>query len=122
MYINSEPWRPAAYFVWEDVTAVDGGGGAAFRAQLDARYCASPPFRAMCRNLGFLLGFGAIALLGIEIGVTFSGANEDVIYRPSMAIAVTWAGVGATVTICYARWALSREHRWWPQNMSKETL
>lgn len=104
--------RPASYYIWEDIVSVDGGGGAAFRARFDARYRASPPFQVMLRNLGFLLGSGGLALLGMELGLTFSGANMDIVYGTSLAIAVVWAGVGAIVGITYCRYALHKEKAW----------
>lgn len=110
---KGEPWRPATYFLWEDLTAVDGGGGAEFRRRLDERYRASPPFRAMLRDLGFLMGFGGMGLLAMECGLVFSGASDDVVYGTTFAIAVIWAGVGAFVGITYTRWAMRREARWW---------
>lgn len=85
---KGEPWRPATYFLWEDLTAVDGGGGAAFRARLDHRYRTSPLFATMLRDLGFLLGFGGMALLAIECGLVFSGATDDIVYGTSLSIAV----------------------------------
>lgn len=112
---KGEPWRPAIYFLWEDLTAVDGGGGAEFRARLDLRYRSSPPFRSMLRDLGFLLGFGGMALVGIECGLVFSGASDDVVYGTTFAVAVVWAGIGAVVGITYSKWALRREARWWSE-------
>lgn len=91
---------------------MDGGGGAAFRARFDARYRASPPFQRMLCELGLLMGAGAIALLAMELGLTYSGASQDVVYGASMAIAVVWAGVGACVAITYCNWALRREKAW----------
>lgn len=113
---KGDTWRPATYYIWEDLTAVDGGGGAAFRARLDARYRASPLFRSTLRDLGFLMGFGGMALLGIMAGLVFSGASEDIIYGLTFAIAVAWAGVGYAVGITHWKWASKRELQWWREH------
>ncbi|KAE8394414.1 hypothetical protein BDV23DRAFT_147159 [Aspergillus alliaceus] len=46
--------RPVLYPLLEDIVAVDGKGGTRFRARLDQRYKASPPFRGMLHRLTML--------------------------------------------------------------------
>lgn len=112
--------RPAPYYIWEDLVAVDGGGSAEFRARMDARYRASPIFQDMLRTLGFMMGGGGIALLAMELGLTYSGSSQNVIYGTSMAIAVIWAAIGASVAIIYCRWALRKERAWFMMKAADE--
>ncbi|KAK5017210.1 hypothetical protein LTR60_001839, partial [Cryomyces antarcticus] len=57
---RGEPLRPGIYSIIEDVVAVDGSGGTAFRERLNARYEASHYFRQMLHRLTL---FWAIAAL-----------------------------------------------------------
>lgn len=67
------------------------------------------------------MGAGGVALLGMELGLTYSGANQDVVYGTSLAMAVVWAGIGATVAIIYCRWALQRENAWFASQTATST-
>jgi hypothetical protein len=52
--------HPATFTIIEDVVAVDGGGGVAYREALMARYDASPLFRRMLNRLDAFWGIGAL--------------------------------------------------------------
>jgi hypothetical protein len=52
--------HPAIFTIIEDIVAVDGGGGVAYREALIARYDASPLFRRMLNRLDGFWGIGAL--------------------------------------------------------------
>lgn len=110
---KGDEFRPGSYFIWEDLTAVDGGGGAAFRQRIDRRYRESKYFRVMQRDLSLLMGFGGMALLPMVAGLTYSDLRHDIVFGVSLAMAVVWAGVGAIVGTVYCRWAFARELQSW---------
>lgn len=64
---KGEVCRPGIYTIMEDVVAVDGNGGRAFRETLDQRYKASPQFRSMLAKLSL---FWSIPGLGVATAVT----------------------------------------------------
>jgi hypothetical protein len=57
--------HPGIFTIIEDIIAVDGGGGVKFRAELVARYDASPLFRRMLHRLDGFWGFGAFICGGV---------------------------------------------------------
>lgn len=54
--------RPGIYTIIEDVIAVDGSGGTAFREALNLRYESSHVFRAMLRRLGLFWSIGSMSM------------------------------------------------------------
>ena len=59
---RGQTMRPAIYFIVEDIVAVDGDGGTAFRARLNQRYEASPYFRQMLHRLSLFWALPAIVV------------------------------------------------------------
>jgi hypothetical protein len=78
--LAGETIRPGIFVIIEDVMAVDGGGGTAYRFALMARYKASPCFRQLLSKLNWFWGLGgfilAIALFGIIIAID----NENIAF------------------------------------------
>lgn len=64
--------RPGSYTIIEDIVAVDGGGGRAFREALNTRYEASPLFRRMLHRLDGFWGFGAVIMAGAVTAVVWT--------------------------------------------------
>lgn len=64
------------YVIAEDVVAVDGEQGDLFRAQWNARYESSAPFRTLLARLDWLWGISGLLVAGAVIGVIF-GVKED---------------------------------------------
>lgn len=75
--------RPGVYTIIEDVIAVDGSGGLAFREALDRRFQASPEFRHMLATLSLFWSVPALLVAGgctaviwtVPIGVAY-GVGE----------------------------------------------
>ena len=70
---RGDPLKPAVYIIAEDVVAVDGRQGDAFRAQWKARYETSAPFRQLLARLDWWWGISGVvvaaAVIGIVLGV-----------------------------------------------------
>lgn len=66
------------YVIAEDVVAVDGEQGDLFRAQWNARYESSAPFRTLLARLDWLWGISGVLVGGAVIGVIF-GVKEDTV-------------------------------------------
>ena len=70
--------RPAVYIIAEDVVAVDGEQGDLFRAQWNARYESSAPFRSLLARLDWLWGISGVSIAGAIIGIIFGVKNDSV--------------------------------------------
>lgn len=70
--------RPAVYVIVEDVVAVDGEQGHVFRAQWNARYESSAPFRTLLARLDWLWGVSGVLVAAAVIGVIF-GVKQDAV-------------------------------------------
>ncbi|KAL1913090.1 Deoxycytidine monophosphate (dCMP) deaminase [Sporothrix stenoceras] len=72
-------FRPLTYTLVEDVVAVDGGAGRAYRQRLAVRWGQSPRFRALLARLNWLWGVGC--LLGGAMTMTILWTtSQDVAY------------------------------------------
>ena len=78
--------RPAIYLVIEDVTAVDGGGGTAYRERLNRRYEASPYFRRVLHFFTFFWSVAAI-LVGSTTAILVLSTERSIGYVVSSRIA-----------------------------------
>jgi hypothetical protein len=67
-----EPLRPGIYFIIEDVVAVDGGGGTAYRERLNERYEKSHLFRQMLHRLTLFWAGGAAGMAVVCTVVVFT--------------------------------------------------
>ena len=72
--------RPGVYIIAEDVVAVDGKQGQAFRQAWSDRYEASPAFRALLRRLDLLWGSTGLAIVAAIWGLVFGVANHEIGY------------------------------------------
>ncbi|CAD6567259.1 MAG: hypothetical protein ASARMPREDX12_000163 [Alectoria sarmentosa] len=75
---RGESMRPAVYVIGEDVVAVDGEQGDVFRAQWNARYESSAPFRTLLARQDWLWGVSGVLVAGAIIGVIF-GVKQDAV-------------------------------------------
>lgn len=75
---RGDPLRPAVYVIVEDVVAVDGKQGDVFRAQWNARYESSAPFRMLLVRLDWLWGVSGVVVAGAVIGIIF-GVEQDAV-------------------------------------------
>lgn len=65
-------YRPGIYSIIEDVVAVDGGGGRAFREAFDRRYQASPEFRKILMLLSLFWSVSGLLVAGAITAVLWT--------------------------------------------------
>ncbi|KAF8528171.1 hypothetical protein BU17DRAFT_39253 [Hysterangium stoloniferum] len=109
---KGEPFRPGVYYVIEDLTAVDGGGGVEFRDELLERWNASLPFQSLVYNVGWILGTSGICMVLLELGLMMT-TPIDIFFGLSWVILWAWAGLGAYYCIRYTKSRLKAEKLWW---------
>jgi hypothetical protein len=106
--------RPGIYSLIEDICAVDGSGGTAFRVALDQRYASSHIFRAMLRRLGIFWAVGAEAMAVVCTILIFT-LQDDAAYVLGWSAPLAWAGVWTLCTFWYVKRELRREAREWTE-------
>ncbi|EAW17095.1 uncharacterized protein NFIA_004530 [Aspergillus fischeri NRRL 181] len=109
---KGDPMRPALYPLLEDIVAVDGKGGTGFRALLDQRYRASPPFRGMLHRLTMLWVIPQMLVAGGTLaGIVI--ADNELAYTLGWSVPAIWAGIWAVVMVIWIRVELRREKHFW---------
>ncbi|KAE8394954.1 hypothetical protein BDV23DRAFT_195254 [Aspergillus alliaceus] len=104
--------RPALYPFLEDIVAVDGKGGTGFRARLDQRYKASPPFRGMLHRLTMLWVIPQMLVAGGTLaGIVIT--DHELAYTLGWTVPAIWAGIWAVVMVIWIRVELRREKHYW---------
>jgi hypothetical protein len=109
--------RPAIYAIIEDVCAVDGSGGTAFREAFNRRYEASHIFRAMLRRLGLFWAIGAEGAAVVFTILIFTIQHEAA-YVVGWAAPFVWAGWWTVMTYFYVKWMLKKEKRAWAEEVA----
>ncbi|KAF2801412.1 uncharacterized protein BDZ99DRAFT_403410 [Mytilinidion resinicola] len=104
-------FRPGLYILIEDIVAVDGGGGVAYRKALNARYEASPMFGRLLLHLSMFWSVGALAT-AIIVTILVYTINEGVAYGIGWGIPFIWAGLWSIITVKWTQTALAREEKW----------
>lgn len=84
--------KPAIYLIVEDVLAVDGGGGTAFRERLSRRYEESVCFRELLQFLSSFWSLGAILVGSATASVVFVTQDRSVAYVVSFPLASDFSG------------------------------
>ena len=112
--------RPCIYSVIEDIVAVDGSGGTAYREALNKRYEASHMFRAMLRQLGLFWAIGAETMAVVFTILIFT-LNGEVGYCVGGAAAFVWAGIWTGLTIIYVKYSLRQEKKAWAEELAEKT-
>lgn len=102
--------RPAVYVIAEDVVAVDGEQGDLFRAQWNARYESSAPFRTLLARLDWLWGVSGVLLAGAVIGVIFGVKQDAVGWAVGWSAPWIWAALMMLVTIEMTKSTCRREN------------
>lgn len=78
---KGEKVLPGAYYVVEDIVAVNAGGGLPFREGLAARYEASPIFRKMLRDLSLFWSIGAVGMGAVlTVIVCIHSVKKEIAY------------------------------------------
>ena len=104
--------RPGIYTFIEDVVAVDGSGGTAFRERLNVRYEASHYFRQMLHRLTLFWGFGAEGAAILTTALVFTLEGEAA-YAVGWSLPGVWAIIWALVTYWYVKKDLKMEREKW---------
>ena len=107
------PLPPLTYTIVEDVVAVDGGGGLAFRHAWAHRYQTSRVIRRTLRNTALWWGASGIVVGAALIAAAWT-APENTAYGLGYGMPWLWAMVGAATTIAYVHEKLAEEARDWP--------
>jgi hypothetical protein len=111
--------RPGIYSLIEDVCAVDGSGGTAFREALDRRYEASHIFRAMLRRLGVFWSVGAQGAAVVTTILIFT-LSKDAAYVVGWTLPFVWAAMWTPLTIWYVKRELNREEKMWMEDVARK--
>lgn len=101
--------RPGVFVIVEDVVAVDGGVGRAWREAWGARYEASPVMRGFLKRMDLVWGGTGLGFVGVVWGVVFGVGDQEVGYVVGWALPWVWAGVMTVATVWGARRMLRRE-------------
>jgi len=107
-----EPLPPLTYTYVEDIIAIDGHGGLAFRDAWRKRYEASIVMRKLLRDVALLWGFGGVLVAGALIAIAWT-TSENVGYGLGYGVPWIWAGISAAWTVWWARKMLRREKEEW---------
>ncbi|KAJ4415982.1 hypothetical protein N0V82_007007 [Gnomoniopsis sp. IMI 355080] len=110
--------RPCIYTMIEDVIAVDGSGGTAFREALNRRYEASHVFRTMLRRLGIFWAVGAEAMAVVCMILVFT-VSDDAAFAIGWSVPFVWAGVWTIFTFWYVHRELEKEATVWTEQITK---
>jgi hypothetical protein len=108
---SSEPGtiiRPAIFYIVEDVVAVDGNGGLAYREAFNARYESSEMFRNMIWNLSvcWMLAF---YVMGAVVAVLVLILPVASVYAVGWAAPFPVVGLMVGATIFYVQGILRKE-------------
>lgn len=111
--------RPAIYSIIEDIVAVDGSGGTAYREALNKRYESSHVFRAMLRRMDVFWAVGANGMAVLTTILIFTIQHEAA-YCVGWAAPFVWAGIWAAVTIWYVKRKLKEEKIAWTEEIAEK--
>lgn len=109
---KGEPMPPFVLTAVEDIVAVDGGAGRAYRDQLHARYKASPMFRRMMMRQTWFWGWGAL-LVGVGTLVVVWTVPVSVAYGVGWGAPLLFTTVWVTICVLWVRRDLRMEKKRW---------
>ncbi|CAD6912633.1 unnamed protein product [Tilletia laevis] len=105
------PFRPALAYLWEDLTAVEGGGGYSSRQAFSRRYDSSPIFREMNTVVSVFLGISFLLYFALALVLTLGLANysrgrnlEALNFGANFFLFVVWNAATAGIAL---RWVQS---------------
>jgi hypothetical protein len=109
-----EKMKPAAFYVCEDLLAVDFRHGRPMREALHARYNASPPYQSLMRRLTLLWAFGCFLYVAIDAIITFL-ASQAIAFALVLAMFFVFLALWIIFSIGLFHFELKREHAWWEE-------
>lgn len=103
--------RPGVFIVTEDVVAVDGKQGEAWRQAWNDRYEADVELRWLCRTLDWAWGVSGLCIVAVIWGLAFAtdSVDEEVAYAIGWGMPWIWGGIMAVLTIWTAKRMLRRQ-------------
>lgn len=109
---KGEPLRPGIYPIIEDVVAVDGQGGTAFRSAFNERFEKSHTFRVMLHRLTLFWAFGCLGAAIVTTTLVFT-LQREAAYVVGWALPFAWAGLWTVITFPYVQSWLKLEKKKW---------
>jgi len=103
---------PLVYTLMEDIVAVDGNGGKAYRAALQARYDASARFRTLVAQLNWFWGVSGFTL-GVALIAIIWSIPQEVAYGVGWGSPLVFAALWAAATVFWAKRSLRLERELW---------
>lgn len=113
-----DPMRPGSYAIAEDVVAVDGEQGQAFRQAWRSRYEASSALQSHLRRVDMIWGTTGLAIVGAVWGCAFGLENREIGFAVGFGLPWVWAGIMAIVTMQMTKSMLRREDQMARQGVS----
>ncbi|CAF4264403.1 unnamed protein product [Rotaria magnacalcarata] len=100
--------RPAGYYIMEDIVAVDGDGGSAYRRALNQRYESSPIFQCLVYEMTMFWAIGGLVFVGVSVAFAF-GTSLNFAFGATLIWIPVWALLGFLPAAFWAQWRLSQE-------------
>ncbi|GAA6017738.1 hypothetical protein JCM10207_000480 [Rhodosporidiobolus poonsookiae] len=115
-WMSSDPPRtstkPAVYYFIEDVGAVDFCHGREWRKRCQARYAASPPFRAMMWQQTLFWSIAMVIFVGLTAVVDWI-SSLNVAFGVVISLIFMWAIVFGILSYLLVHRSLKKELAWW---------
>ena len=115
IWISSSPpgqnLRPAAYYIMEDVVAVDGGGRSAFRKALNVRYEQSPIFQKLILEMTIYWAIAGIIFIGFSATITFT-TTLNIAFGVTLGWTSIWPFFCFIIAQFWIRYRLAQEKQW----------
>ncbi|BGP20150.1 hypothetical protein JCM10213v2_008285 [Rhodosporidiobolus nylandii] len=115
-WCSSDPPRtstkPACYYFVEDIGAVDFGHGREWRKRCQARYAASPPFRALMWSQTLFWTVASVIFVGLTAVVDWV-SSLNVAFGVVISLIFMWAIVFGIISYIMVHFALKKELAWW---------
>ncbi|PYH97070.1 hypothetical protein BO71DRAFT_319437 [Aspergillus ellipticus CBS 707.79] len=119
---TGEVFRPGVLVIIEDIVAVDGRGGRAYRSALMERYAASAQFRSLIEKLNWFWGFGGMLMGVCLISILSKAHDQGFAWGLGWTIPWIWAGTWAVITTYWVKSALREEKRTWSEYKGKNAV
>ncbi|GAA6037519.1 hypothetical protein JCM8097_008234 [Rhodosporidiobolus ruineniae] len=115
-WMSSDPPRtatkPAVYYFIEDVGAVDFRHGREWRKRCQARYAASPPFRALMWQQTLYWTVAMVIFIGLTAVVDWI-SSLNVAFGVVISLIFMWAIVFGIISYFMVHHGLKKELKWW---------
>ncbi|KAJ5272364.1 hypothetical protein N7478_007489 [Penicillium angulare] len=106
---KSDTLRPGVYVIVEDVVAVDGKQGRAWRQAWNDRYISSPIFKQFLSQIERIWAVTGLSVVAIIWGVVFGLENHEIGYALGWALPFAWGAGMALITTVLAKRMLRQE-------------